>query len=146
MILEIPPIGNLVFFAFSWLSARVNLNLPPSVLLRMSAVALQLSSLPFLMRRMTLFLNVNSHALLSVHGIIWFSVPLLRGGVPCTDYSSAVCNQNARNQREAWKENGKIDLTSKNFVLVNYASFWLVLKNPARASQLGRKHMVWLFL
>lgn len=83
MILEIPPIGNLVFFTFSWLSARVNLNLPPHILLRMSAVALQLSSLPFLTRRMTRFVSLSSQAMLSMHGIVWFSVTLLREGCLC---------------------------------------------------------------
>lgn len=43
-------------------------------------MALQLSTLPFLMRRMTLFLNLSSHALLSVHSVIWFSVTFLREG------------------------------------------------------------------
>lgn len=147
MVLEIPPIGNLVFFfTVSWLSARVNLNLPPSVLLRISAVALQPSSLPCLMRRMTPFLNLSSHALLSMHGIIWFSVTLLcegLGGVcVCTGNSSTVCSQNAGSHREAWKGQGKIDLTSKHLVLIDYASFWLALKNPAGASQLGRKHVI----
>lgn len=31
-------------------------------------------------------------------------------------------------------------------MLINYASFWLTLETPICASQLGRKHMVWLFL
>lgn len=110
MILEIPPIGNLVFFTFSWLSASVNLNLPPHILLRMSAVALQLSSLPFLMRRMTLFVSLSSQVMLSMHGIIWFSMRLLCERCfcvclcLCTAYSSTVYTRmpgtTERNEKE----------------------------------------------
>lgn len=151
MILEIAPIGNLVFFTFSWLSARVNLNLPPHILLRMSAVALQLSSLPFL-RRMTRFVSLSSQAMLSMHSIISFSVTLLREGCLCV--CVWMCLQPILAQgttrmpatREEWKGKGNINLPSKSFVLINYASFWLALKTPICASQLGRKHVIWWFL
>lgn len=60
-------------------------------------MALQLSNLPFLMRRTTLFffffLNLSSRALLSVHGLSWFLVPSLRegwGGV-CVQATLAQC-------------------------------------------------------
>lgn len=46
-------------------------------------MALQLSSLPFLMRRMTLFVSLSSQAMLSMHSIIWFSVTLLYEGCLC---------------------------------------------------------------
>lgn len=113
MILEMPPIGKLFFFTFSLLSARVNLNLPPHILLRMSAVALQLSSLPFLKRRMTLFVSLSSQVMLSVHGIIWFSVTVPCEGCLCVCVSACVqpilaqCTPGCQEPQRGMKRKGK---------------------------------------
>lgn len=48
--------------------------------------------------------------------------------------------------RERHEKERERSTSAPKTVLVNYASFWLVLKNPARASQLGRKHVVRFFL